>query len=778
MSAFPGLDRDLGVQGREILRIAHERGPVGWRSAPRLPPEIAFLSGHGIGPRILLEATELAAREGVSADVALLHHGLLSEEEFYRCLASHVGIPYLEHTVRVEVGPDPTTVIASGIAMLMPNDAGHVFLIAPRGTQLADLSNSRRQRSRSERRRVAIAAPRYFAALVRSAHRGLIVRQACHGLRKRDAWLSSRHGLVPAQTGGILGTSFLTGAGLECDAYRTCVGASLICGFVFLLAATARLYAMAASLPPSSAWTRHRVPDHALPIYTVLVPLYREARVLPKILAALDALDYPATKLDIKFIVEADDGETIAAFATLRLPARYEVIVAPRGSPRTKPRALNVALPYAQGGLLVVYDAEDEPDPGQLRLAAARFARASASLACLQARLAIDNTDDGWLPRLFTIEYAALFDVINPGLARLALPMLLGGSSNHFRTAALRQAGGWDAYNVTEDADLGIRLARNGFAVETLDSTTFEEAPSRLYAWLGQRRRWMKGWMVTLVVHTRQPRRLARELGLVRASTTLFLMMGTVLGALLGPMFTLGALVAAVSGRLWHGQSAGDLAAIGLSGAVLLTGTASAIGASLMGLRRRGWRLASALLLLPLYLGLMSMAAWAALIECGFDPYSWAKTEHGLARHSRRRGIRRYGRAWFQRLGRSLLKTIADEWGRLGRRMASFSSRVASRHGRYRFSPVQRISRIPAIAERLEAQAQRVHEQQAPDEPGAEADDLAQHLEGHHGADDSGQSAEDADFGTRRNAPGRRRLGEKTAIGRIARSVRAELERP
>jgi cellulose synthase/poly-beta-1,6-N-acetylglucosamine synthase-like glycosyltransferase len=661
MKGFAVFDHDPSELRREALPVARERGQIGWRNARAVPVEIAFLAHYGIGPGILLEAAELAAREGASADVALLYHGLLSEEEFYRCLAFHVGIPYLENPVTVEAGPDPTKIVASGVAFLLPNDVGHVLLLAPRGDTIADLLRLQRQRGDSNRRPVAITTPRYFAALVRSAHRGLIVRQASQGLARRDISLSARHGLVPLQTRAILCASFVAGVGVGCDAYRAYVAASLMCGFLFLIAVTARLWAMAASPSPPPAGATRRTPDHALPVYTVLVPLYREAAMVPKILAALDALDYPATKLDVKFIVEAQDNETIAAFANLRLPARYEVIVAPQGKPRTKPRALNVALPFACGSLLVVYDAEDKPEPGQLRAAAARFSNAPASLACLQARLAIDNTEDGWLARLFTIEYAALFDVINPGLTRLSMPIPLGGSSNHFRTAALRQAGGWDAYNVTEDADLGIRLARNAFDVGMLDSTTFEEAPSRLYAWLGQRRRWMKGWMLTLLVHTRQPCRLVRELGIVRAAAILLVMAGTVFGALLGPAFMLAALLAAISGTLWHGQGAADFIAIGLSCAVFLTGTVSAFGACLLGMRRRGLRLAGSLPLLPIYLGLLSAAAWAALIECGFDPYSWKKTEHGLARDSRRRDLvrpavtsSRRGRGWMTATARAL----------------------------------------------------------------------------------------------------------------------------
>jgi cellulose synthase/poly-beta-1,6-N-acetylglucosamine synthase-like glycosyltransferase len=193
-------------------------------------------------------------------------------------------------------------------------------------------------------------------------------------------------------------------------------------------------------------------------------------------------------------VIERDDQETLAALAALRLPPRYDVIVVPRGAPRTKPRALNVALAAARGELVVVYDAEDEPAPDQLRLAAARFAD-EPGLDALQARLTIANPADSWLSELFAIEYAALFDLLNPGLAALDLPVALGGTSNHFRIRVLRRVGGWDAWNVTEDIDLGIRLARFGARVGALASDTAEEAPNELANWFRQRVRWQKGWM-------------------------------------------------------------------------------------------------------------------------------------------------------------------------------------------------------------------------------------------------------------------------------------------
>ena len=214
----------------------------------------------------------------------------------------------------------------------------------------------------------------------------------------------------------------------------------------------------------------------------------------------------------MKFVVEADDHDTRRALARLDLGPPFEIITAPPSGPRTKPKALNVALPFARGSFTVVYDAEDVPEPDQLRRAFATFMAADDRLACVQAALTIDNTTDNWLARMFTADYAGQFDAFLPGLAALRLPFPLGGSSNHFRTAVLRQVGGWDPYNVTEDADLGIRLYRLGYRSAALSSATYEEAPARFLPWLKQRTRWYKGWMQTWLVHMRRPVRLMREL--------------------------------------------------------------------------------------------------------------------------------------------------------------------------------------------------------------------------------------------------------------------------
>jgi glycosyltransferase XagB len=419
-------------------------------------------------------------------------------------------------------------------------------------------------------------------------------------------------------------------------------------GILFLALANFRIAACLERAAVTRSNSSPRRADRDLPVYTIVVPLYREAGVVADLCNSLRDIDYPPSQLDIKLMTEADDEATCAALEALDLPGAFEIIVAPDGKPRTKPRALNVALPLARGEYLVVFDAEDRPDHNQLRLAVEAFAREADDVCCLQARLAIDNAGDGFLARCFAIEYAALFDVINPGLARLGLPVPLGGTSNHFRVEALRRLGGWDAWNVTEDADLGIRLARAGYRVADLPSTTFEEAPCRYGVGSAQRARWMKGFLQTAITHSREPRRTIRQLGATAFIGAAALTLGSVLAAMLYPVFvTLFLLVALSIGMAGLGFDPQAflpvrtdpqelslfmivMAAIGF--VTFCAGLVSMLAPPILGLWRRRWfTLLPWVPLMPVYYLFVSLAAWRGLAELVIAPSRWNKTQHGLS---------------------------------------------------------------------------------------------------------------------------------------------------
>ena len=277
--------------------------------------------------------------------------------------------------------------------------------------------------------------------------------------------------------------------------------------------------------------------ERRLPVFTVLVPLYHEAAVVAELVAAIERLSYPRTKLDVRLLCEADDDETIDAIDALHLPPHFHLVVVPDGEPRTKPKACNYGLAQARGELTVIYDAEDRPDPDQLRRVVAAFVNGDEHIVCVQCKLNYYNQDQNLLTRWFTTEYSMWFDLFLPGLDSIDAPIPLGGTSNHFVTAQLRELGGWDPYNVTEDADLGIRLSRAGYSTTMIDSTTYEEANPLVTNWIRQRSRWVKGYIQTWLVHMRHPLELGRALGWRRFWSFQFVVGGTFIGFLLNPVY-------------------------------------------------------------------------------------------------------------------------------------------------------------------------------------------------------------------------------------------------
>lgn len=265
--------------------------------------------------------------------------------------------------------------------------------------------------------------------------------------------------------------------------------------------------------PPAPAMEDETDRPFRRPLVSILVPLYREPEVADILIQRLEKLRYPKALLDVLLILEENDSVTSSALAQVTLPPWMRVISVPDGHPRTKPRAMNYALDFARGQIIGIYDAEDAPDPDQIDRVVARFVSAPSDLVCLQGVLDYYNPRQNWLARCFTIEYAAWFRVMMPGMQRLGFAIPLGGTTLFFRRDALEQLGGWDAHNVTEDADLGFRLARHGFRTEMIATTTGEEANCHPLPWVKQRSRWLKGYMVTYLVHMRAPVLLLRQLG-------------------------------------------------------------------------------------------------------------------------------------------------------------------------------------------------------------------------------------------------------------------------
>lgn len=464
-------------------------------------------------------------------------------------------------------------------------------------------------------------------------------RQARLGLRRRYPHLVADRILMRHQSQALFALMTILAAALLASPFNAWLTLVVACNVFYFTTLLVKLkfyqqgLRARQTLPATYAALTEEMDalrEDELPIYSVLVPLFRESEeVLEKLIRQLDALDYPKEKLDIKLICEADDKPTLDALKTLKPPQCMQIIAVPPSSPRTKPKACNVALSQVRGEYVVIYDAEDAPAHDQLKRAVALFRLSPPNTACLQASLNYFNRNENILTRLFSIEYSALFNILLPGLERLGLPIPLGGTSNHLNTAALRDVGGWDAFNVTEDADLGIRLHYFGYATRTLPSLTLEECPIGLNAWLKQRTRWIKGYIQTWLVFTRDPAELKKRLGRKGYYGFQFFIGAPALTFLLAPFFWV-AFILSLTGTFNAGLS---ITLQWLCAASFIGGTLTHWLFARQVIRQERWQgMQLAALLYPLYWILHSFAAARALLQLITAPHYWDKTRHGVSK--------------------------------------------------------------------------------------------------------------------------------------------------
>jgi cellulose synthase/poly-beta-1,6-N-acetylglucosamine synthase-like glycosyltransferase len=372
------------------------------------------------------------------------------------------------------------------------------------------------------------------------------------------------------------------------------------------------------------------VPDDELPIVTILVPVYKEPESISQLLLALSDLEYPADRLEVRVLLEEDDAETIDAIGRIPLEAYVRPMIVPPSEPRTKPKACNFGVLGARGDLVVIYDAEDKPEPLQLRRTAYCFARVPDDVVCIQAKLDFYNPLQNRITRWFTLDYGTWFNILLPGLVALGAPVPLGGTSNFFRRRVIEDLGAWDPYNVTEDADLGIRLARRGYRTLVLDSTTYEEANSDGINWVKQRSRWYKGYLQTFAVHLRHPLKAYRELGFAGFVGLAFFVGGTPILAAINPVMWAMAFVWIASQpviieRLFPGWS------YYMALTCLVLGNFLTIYQGLIAARMSGrTNLWAAAISMPGYWLLMSLAAVKGIFQLITSPFHWEKTHHGL----------------------------------------------------------------------------------------------------------------------------------------------------
>ncbi|EFO34318.1 glycosyl transferase family 2 [Roseibium sp. TrichSKD4] len=592
------------------------------------------LVARGISKSLMVSALRYAPKEGIAASEYLVRNRLLTEETIYSAFAELCSVPFLpEGSFRVSTVKDQPVHLGSeecGPMLVGVHEGKAVYVLSPSHAGFEEVRDHL-QKHPEMRAQVRIASP----AAIRLATK--VTNSPAADLEHRYPHLSAKKTRTRPRIGW-----FLTGAFLML-AFLTLPSSVWFWRFMMMMAIACCLTGFARLASTLATWDNpldYRLPNRLQetaiiwPAYTVLVPLYREANVVIGLVQALQDMDYPTDRLQVLYLIESDDRETLAALRACRSPNHMEILVVPDGSPRTKPRALSYGLAEATGDYVTVYDAEDRPQPDQLKKAAYSFGKLPQNFACLQARLSIDNANDGFLSRHFALEYACLFDQLLPWLFRIGIPFPLGGTSNHFRKRALEQVGGWDRFNVTEDADLGVRLARFGYQLGVMTSSTYEEAPITLRAWLAQRARWYKGWLQTIGVHMRQPQALIEDIGFRNWLALSALFAGSLALIALHPVF-FSLLFAYAFGFVEPPAREGGLEQLLL--ALSITGSAIGYAGAAIAVwkagdkRHHGPRLAD-LLTLPIYWFCTGIALYRAVWELFKTPYVWNKTTHGQAR--------------------------------------------------------------------------------------------------------------------------------------------------
>ncbi len=614
-----------------------ESGKRSSRDGPGLTAELDALVRRGFSPKLAQIVSKESWREARASGRYLLDKKLISEEAYYSIVAEVLNVPFLPVGSFSLLAPKGTQelVIGQGKAL---NDCpgtgenapapcissiGSVVVIAPAPETIPEIT-ALFERFPELRARVRVASP---AGLAMAKDEEEPARRLAN--RRPGACASER--VTRAQKWSL----FFLLVGVLVGLFATLKGVLLFSVVVVAVGSLGlSLLRLAAALEAAPCPRPSRMlRDYELPSYTVMIAVYKEAEIAPQLVASMEALDYPREKLQLLFLVEEEDKETQEALRE-HMPSWMHLFVVPEGGPKTKPRALCHGLKVASGELVTVFDAEDRPESDQLRKAASRFAELPEKVACLQARLAVDHVNDQFIVRQFAIEYAALFNSLLPWLSAQNVILPLGGTSNHFRRVVLEQIMAWDAYNVTEDADLGVRLARCGFVISMIDSTTWEEAPTTWKVWHGQRARWLKGWMQTMLVAMRDPVQTGRDLGVRSFAVLQLYFAGIFITLFAHPVFML----LAVS--YGFGLIPPPLDATLVGDCVFVTacitggvGLASSVISSSVATKKQGiaidfWDL----LFVPAYWFMQSLAFFTAIYDLVWRPFHWRKTAHGAAK--------------------------------------------------------------------------------------------------------------------------------------------------
>jgi cellulose synthase/poly-beta-1,6-N-acetylglucosamine synthase-like glycosyltransferase len=622
---LPGPALPSALKGPVFRSVAAALAPA------RRPLGQILLDMNAVEPGNLLRALALRDRQDIRLGEILLTRGWVREADLMAALCQQWQARQVD---LVAEPPDPRLLDRLGLefclgqSVLPWRQTGNVTVVATACPE--SFERMRDALPENFGKVVMVLAPARDIQLALVRARGAALARRAETRVANDESCRGPQGVRARR----IATAGFAGLALAALAAPRMTLAALSLWAILTLIATTLLKAAAGAATVRATLARRRAgPAPALPVklpvVSMMVPLFREDDIVPRLLERLGRLDYPKELLDILLVVEADDGATRAALARHRLPRWMRVIAVPDGPLRTKPRALNFALDFCKGSIVGVWDAEDKPAPGQITEAVRRFAVAAPDVACLQGVLDFYDSRHNWLTRCFTIDYAVWFRAMLPGLAELGLVVPLGGTTLFFRREILEKLGGWDAHNVTEDADLGLRLARHGYRTELIPTVTEEEPNSRVLAWLRQRSRWQKGYAITWASHMRSPRRLWRDLGPKRFCGVQVLFLGGLTEAILTPVLMSYWLVVLGLPHPLAGTLPGWI--VTGAGVLFLISEAVTLSIGLWGLSGpRHRHLIPWLPLMHFYGPLASLSSYKALWEWIAAPFYWDKTRHGV----------------------------------------------------------------------------------------------------------------------------------------------------
>jgi cellulose synthase/poly-beta-1,6-N-acetylglucosamine synthase-like glycosyltransferase len=598
----------------------------------------------GIPPEVRSQIAARCRSNGTPVQAEILASGRADEDALDRSIADELGIRFSE-----SVGPDDVLNGADDcLALFRRGHAVPAIRLRGKGasSEVAVVAD-RLRLSRAKalvagnpemRRELRMVSRRRLRAALLDKCRPQLMRNATGNLFGERPELSARTTITGWQGYSVGVASVLVPLLFVAHTQLAWMALHLASSFFFLACVCLRGAALTTAAPGRPA-PLSRFSAAELPTYSVLVALYKEAEIVPELLVALGSILWPRGKLEIKLVCEADDRETLAALRSQPLKPWVEIIEVPAGGPRTKPKALAYALPVTSGDFVVLYDAEDRPHPAQLIEAWQTFRAGPPELACLQAPLEIRNGGGSLMTRMFGLEYSALFNGLLPFLSGSRLLIPLGGTSNHFRRSALEEVGAWDPFNVTEDADLGLRLLRFGYRTRTITRPTYEAAPDRWGIWVRQRTRWFKGWCQTWLVHMRSPARLWAEIGPGSFLVAQVLFAGLVLSAIAHPLM--------IATGIWVAWNLVSGVPLGVLHSLILIVDTTNIVCGYATFLLLGWRTLEArdrrkfwkmVLFTPGYWLMMSFAAWRAVWHLWTSPHRWEKTPHFRAQDDGEKG--------------------------------------------------------------------------------------------------------------------------------------------